>query len=606
MCPGHDSSDNAQLAIDANGGALAKSFVLRVNGVNLLTPGAISGLPTIADNTTLLATASIFATSIIRTDYLVGRGVPPVVYMSSGSACSLNGGNGDNGSQVKSSDGKCWLAKFDLAGADVRIWGVAFDGATDNTTALQSAFSWAALGNKLIIPATSSPGRFASPITASLSGPTTAMTVYGGGQDSAQLQYTVPSGTAIAVTESGPGQSTHWRDFTLTTNQTGLANGISLALTGANPNAGIYSISEFTRVTIRGSDGICASNYFATGLIVSSVSGVNYEGLQILGAGNIPAASVGVSLLGVGTAPSVVHNFHSSTINCVGTGIVYPAYVQGVTVDQGNFIDDNDGIKITGFLTVAQLSVTNSSFYGWHAGIWDQAGIEGVQISNNTFATKSNTSYGILLDKYYAAALVGNFCFPQLTVGTGNCISLGVPTFAGGSVTMEANVAFSQNIGIALAAGTVGAFADTSNIAPGTTTPISNLATLLNAVEPIAWTAYAPALACGSGALGAGNVTSGFYKYVATKTITYSFKIILGPAGAGSCVSPLKAVMPILAATGDGNNDYVGTGREIVSGKSLNTILPDGTQFMSIFNYDNTSVIANNASIRVTGTYQTP
>ena len=94
-------------------------------------------------------------------------------------------------------------------------------------------------------------------------------------------------------------------------------------------------------------------------------------------------------------------------------------------------------------------------------------------------------------------------------------------------------------------------------------------------------------------------------RYVATKTITYSFRITLGAAGAGTC-NGLRAFMPVLAATGDGNNDYVGVGREKVGGKSLTAIIADGSQILTIQNYDNTNVVANSAQIVVTGTYQTP
>src|ERR1700730_8950054 len=89
---------------------------------------------------------------------------------------------------------------------------------------------------------------------------------------------------------------------------------------------------------------------------------------------------------------------------------------------------------------------------------------------------------------------------------------------------------------------TTGLMLTRGKVAPGTVTPISNLATALNAVEPIAWTLYAPALSCGSGALGSGNVVSGYYKYVATKTITYSFRITLGAAGART-FNGMRAVM---------------------------------------------------------------
>jgi len=66
-------------------------------------------------------------------------------YVSSGSACSLNGGNGDEGSQVKPADGKCWLADLNVGPPSVKIFGAVADKVTNDVAPLQSylAFSGA-------------------------------------------------------------------------------------------------------------------------------------------------------------------------------------------------------------------------------------------------------------------------------------------------------------------------------------------------------------------------------------------------------------------------------------------------------------------------------
>lgn len=73
-----------------------------------------------------------FTSGFWRLSYGNGNGASPVFYTPSNSACSLNSGNGDNGSQIKSADGKCWLAVFPHKVADVLQFGCIGDSATNN------------------------------------------------------------------------------------------------------------------------------------------------------------------------------------------------------------------------------------------------------------------------------------------------------------------------------------------------------------------------------------------------------------------------------------------------------------------------------------------
>src|SRR5579884_2799361 len=204
LCIGANSLGGGLLSYQSLGGASALPFSFNINGTSLNFPGAGTGnvsgpttstignvalwnsttgvllsngpspsltfgggtltlggttksvpnvAPHVATNAALSAAATTDYPNGVWRDSVASEGdAPPLFYYPSGSACSLNTGNGDNGSQVKSSDGKCWLGVFPDAGADVREWGVKFDNSTDNSTALQAAFAWWAQGNILRLP----------------------------------------------------------------------------------------------------------------------------------------------------------------------------------------------------------------------------------------------------------------------------------------------------------------------------------------------------------------------------------------------------------------------------------------------------------------------
>ncbi len=62
------------------------------------------------------------------------------VYAASGSACSLNSGNGDGGSQVKSSDNKCWVLVPDATGVSPKVWGAVGNGVADDSAPVSACF----------------------------------------------------------------------------------------------------------------------------------------------------------------------------------------------------------------------------------------------------------------------------------------------------------------------------------------------------------------------------------------------------------------------------------------------------------------------------------
>lgn len=117
---------------------------LKVNGTtqNFPASGMIGNLSHLADNAALkAASTATYPDGVWRDSFSASAPAPALFYSASASACSLNSGAGDNGSQVQSSNGKCWLANFGGGGADVREFGAVADGLTDDTSAINAALA---------------------------------------------------------------------------------------------------------------------------------------------------------------------------------------------------------------------------------------------------------------------------------------------------------------------------------------------------------------------------------------------------------------------------------------------------------------------------------
>lgn len=127
------------LAVIAAGGSPAMSQV---------------ALPHVPNNAALQRLASTATPVVVRDSFVTYGDAPPLMYYASGSPCTLSTygpASGDNGSQTKSADGKCWLASFEGAGADGAEWGVDFTGASSSDVALSVAATWASTSGQPII-----------------------------------------------------------------------------------------------------------------------------------------------------------------------------------------------------------------------------------------------------------------------------------------------------------------------------------------------------------------------------------------------------------------------------------------------------------------------
>lgn len=105
------------------------------------TIGTATIYPTVPTKAALQGLSTATVSTVTRLGFYAAGDAPPLTYAASASACSLNSGAGDNGSQVLSADGKCWLANFPASGADVREYGAKGDGTTDDYAAITSALN---------------------------------------------------------------------------------------------------------------------------------------------------------------------------------------------------------------------------------------------------------------------------------------------------------------------------------------------------------------------------------------------------------------------------------------------------------------------------------
>jgi hypothetical protein len=98
----------------------------------------------IPTNEALHALPSTQYLSVTRLGFYAPGDGGRAAYISSGSACSLSDGSGDDGSQVKSADGKCWLADFSASPPNVKVFGAVGDGVTNDVTPLLSCLAFSA------------------------------------------------------------------------------------------------------------------------------------------------------------------------------------------------------------------------------------------------------------------------------------------------------------------------------------------------------------------------------------------------------------------------------------------------------------------------------
>jgi hypothetical protein len=162
---------------------------------------------------------------------------------------------------------------------------------------------------------------------------------------------------------------------------------------------------------VHGSDGYAASNYFAYGIHIINASNITYSNVDVVGTGGSGYTNLGAGVVlgGTSTANSVVHNFTGCTFNYVGTGILYGAYVQGVTVSQSNFTGSNGyGINVpVSESGLDQLVVTNSQFNVTGNAIYTGTDVPNTMLLGNLFIVPASSN-GVFLNSSGLFSIAGN------------------------------------------------------------------------------------------------------------------------------------------------------------------------------------------------------
>lgn len=120
------------------GDGTAGSFPVPISGSGGSTPAI-----TVNNLAALEALSTATTKAVIRLGYITPGDSAPLIFnaQNPSGACTLNGGAGDGGTQVPSSDGNCWLGDFSNKIFDVRQFGASGNGTGPDTNAIRNSQS---------------------------------------------------------------------------------------------------------------------------------------------------------------------------------------------------------------------------------------------------------------------------------------------------------------------------------------------------------------------------------------------------------------------------------------------------------------------------------
>lgn len=540
----------------------------RVNGSAF---ALISRTPTSAALSAMPSSVGI----VSREGYYAFGDVSPVPYTASASACPLNGGAGDGGSQVPSSDGKCWVAAFGTGGPDVRQFGAKGDGATDDTVAVQRWVDYLSASGKV---GSVSDGQYklTSTITAAQAN---SWGFRGSGEYKSAFFYAGSNLSANIFDFGGTGSDSrgasfqNFSVFSFVTMRGGtafkLTNFTEAVIDNASFGGELYAKNTWNGVWFNGAHEIKMTRFDVQG---------QHDGI-IVNAGSLGNSSNSDLYLNTG---------HSN--NNGGAGIRQAGGFGGLNVDQvqvlgnvgGQLVIDNSVSKATN-----RETILGPNF-----------------VADGVLTTQDN----IILNSPNSSS--ANLIFSG-TIGSATRYGINVISWPNSYLNISAGRVFNnQGDGIHLADGTVtlvcgsgasidkndgmGVYSSVSNANAYISCPIfantsGNIAPTLGG-----WQSYSPTLTAASGSYG--TATASVRYTVSGKTVSY--RAVVTITANGSAAGSVNITLPLATTV-----PSVGYGRAAnISGKMLQGYISGST--LSIYNYDGSYPGSDGENLVVSGTYE--
>ena len=273
-------------------------------------------LPQVANTTALKATPGAFAgQSVYKAGFATANDGGGATYSWATSACSINGGLGDDGGQIPATGG-CWKIVSSPAGVDGRAWGVL--PLTNVNTKLQAAINWGCDNHIPVLI------------------PNLSVSV---GPYYVSTQINIGNGTASSY-------STSCKDFSLIITQPSyeyfLGNAFAFQWTGSIGDNTVFSVNgPIQSVTVKGLSIICNGGC-TTGLRVITALNSRFEDLAVWG--NIGTA-FDITTWGDDLIPAGSGMEGSRFSNILAAGPYIGATVPGMPYNRGS------GMRVGGSCT---------------------------------------------------------------------------------------------------------------------------------------------------------------------------------------------------------------------------------------------------------------
>ena len=410
-----------------------------------ITGGSLNGVLQVASQSALFAmsVSDIGSNTLAyRQGYYTPGDGGDAIYTLSASACSLNSGAGDGGSQIAAPGDKCWVATFPSGTANAKVWGAYFDSQHDDAPYLQAAINWAVQNaGDLVLPCGYS--YFNSPLKAAggkngwtirgKDGGECSILVYNGANTTNDIFVVGDIGTAdrsYGVTITG---------FRLDSNtQMTAGDGMHLwhllqstvdpVISGQYGNGQFWNGIHFDEVDIV---RVPKAYFYGAANDVVLVNGskqseswyANYVGEVRIGSGKIGPSDPQLQRGGSGQYPQIglhvagsvgglsvddtdiIANHHNVVMDNSVTGLQNQSLMLGPGAYTDSSVDDNIVLNDTGSVAVPGLGGTKRFFdYGWNgcAGCASGKG-NGVTIQNFTngavvlagYAIQGANGYGV-------------------------------------------------------------------------------------------------------------------------------------------------------------------------------------------------------------------